>query len=168
MSTYSPWCFQRYQGRKFFNTVLLEHQPTEHFLDKKKSVSVPGPGQEGIEVKNCFGMIKDLPLWFFWKPAIILKPKLQWVYNGLKLIFERFFRIYDSKSTTCLNWVVSSLVQPNKYYCLKRPIFPCSKSEALRLGVHLILYYFITISLLTPETCFILVVGCAWSTFFFL
>ena len=44
---------------------------------------------------------------------------------------------------------------------------PGSKSEALRLGVHLILLYFIRISLLTPETFFYFdggwwVVGGGW------
>ena len=41
---------------------------------------------------------------------------------------------------------------------------PGSKSEALRLGVHLILLYFIRISLLSAETFFLF--WCGWRTFF--
>ena len=45
---------------------------------------------------------------------------------------------------------------------------PGSKSEALRLGVHLILLYFIRISLLSAEIIFLFGCGCGcgWRTFF--
>ena len=50
----------------------------------------------------------------------------------------------------------------NYHYYLKY-FPPGSKSEALRLGVHLILLYFIRISLSTPKTFFYLVVGLGWA-----
>ena len=48
-------------------------------------------------------------------------------------------------------------------------IYPSgSECEALRLGVHLILLYFIRISPLYPKTFFLFWCGCGWSTFFVL
>ena len=50
------------------------------------------------------------------------------------------------KAHTCRSWELSFR---DKHYP------PGSKCEALRVGVHLILLYFIRISLLTPETFFL-------------
>ena len=65
------------------------------------------------------------------------------------------------------DWSSSSSSSIFPSYCYIN--FPSgSKCEALRLGVHLILLYFIRISLLYPKTFFLFCCGCGcgWRTFF--
>ena len=61
---------------------------------------------------------------------------------------------HGPKVKTCIN---DFSKEPYKWFYL-RIYPPGSKSEALRLGVHLILLYFIRISLLTPKTFYVF--GC--------
>ena len=101
-----------------FCKSLMETPLDSIFFTHKIKIQLQSRAQGGIQIKICFGTIKDLPIWFFWNNVILVSQN-SYGYTMVWSSFSSDFSVFtradrklikigyksESKQLGCCKWV---------------------------------------------------------------